>query len=105
MPQRNVSDVGGDDIVTQVSNDSFITAMSSHDSPNLNKQSRNIVNSQCKWGKENPRLHAKSTIVVNGGNRQVMSSYANTTTVRQKLSPGVKMLEMNQREGEGLKDR
>ncbi|KAL7594792.1 hypothetical protein Lser_V15G28143 [Lactuca serriola] len=47
MLQRNVSDVGGDDIVTQVSNDSIIAAMSSHDSPDLNNnQSRNIVNSQ-----------------------------------------------------------
>lgn len=49
MLQRNVSDVGGDDIVTQVSNDSIIAAMSSHDSPDLNNnQSRNIVNSQVR---------------------------------------------------------
>lgn len=46
MLQRNVSDVGGDDIVTQVSNDSIIAAMSSHDSPDLNNQSRNIIAGQ-----------------------------------------------------------
>ncbi|XP_076919649.1 homeobox protein knotted-1-like 2 isoform X2 [Bidens hawaiensis] len=45
MLQRNVSDVRGDDIVSQVSSDSIIAAaaMSSHDSPDLNNQSRNIV--------------------------------------------------------------
>ncbi|KAI3687691.1 hypothetical protein L1987_81392 [Smallanthus sonchifolius] len=49
MLQRNVSDVRGDDIVSQVSNDSIIAAaagMSSHDSPDLNNQSRNIVAGQ-----------------------------------------------------------
>ncbi|XP_076951578.1 homeobox protein knotted-1-like 3 isoform X2 [Bidens hawaiensis] len=45
MLQRNVSDVRGDDMVSQVSNDSIIAAaaMSSHGSPDLNNQSRNIV--------------------------------------------------------------
>ncbi|KAK1429657.1 hypothetical protein QVD17_11871 [Tagetes erecta] len=44
MIQRNVSDVRApDDIVSQVSNDSIIAAMSSHDSPDLNNRSRNIV--------------------------------------------------------------
>ncbi|XP_024985838.1 homeobox protein knotted-1-like 2 isoform X2 [Cynara cardunculus var. scolymus] len=46
MMQRNVSDVRGDDIVSQVSNDSIIAAMSSHDSPDLNNQSRSVVASQ-----------------------------------------------------------
>ncbi|KAI7756118.1 hypothetical protein M8C21_004667 [Ambrosia artemisiifolia] len=47
--QRNVSDVRGDDIVSQVSNDSIMAAaggMSSHNSPDLNNQSRNIVSAQ-----------------------------------------------------------
>ncbi|KAJ0476934.1 putative transcription factor Homeodomain-TALE-KNOX family [Helianthus annuus] len=46
MLQRNVSDVRGDDIVSQVSNDSVIVAaagMSSHDSPDL---TRNMVSAQ-----------------------------------------------------------
>ncbi|KAI3792104.1 hypothetical protein L2E82_05974 [Cichorium intybus] len=49
MLQRNVSDVRGDDVVPQVSNDSIIAAaaaMSSHDSPDLNNQSRNIAAGQ-----------------------------------------------------------
>ncbi|KAD4384551.1 hypothetical protein E3N88_24719 [Mikania micrantha] len=47
--QRNVSDVRGDDVVSQVENDSIIAAgagISSHGSPDVNNQSRNIVSGQ-----------------------------------------------------------
>ncbi|KAK9079515.1 hypothetical protein SSX86_001187 [Deinandra increscens subsp. villosa] len=60
MQRSNVGDVRGDDIVSQVSNDSIIVAaaaaaaagggggggMGSHGSPELNNQSRNIVSGQ-----------------------------------------------------------
>ncbi|MFS7914797.1 putative transcription factor Homeodomain-TALE-KNOX family [Helianthus anomalus] len=49
MMQRNIGDARGDDMVSQVTNDSIMAsaaAMSSHGSPDLNNQSRNVAASQ-----------------------------------------------------------
>ncbi|MFS7914795.1 putative transcription factor Homeodomain-TALE-KNOX family [Helianthus anomalus] len=50
MMQRNIGDARGDDMASQVSNDSIMASaaaiLSSHGSPDLNNQSRNIAASQ-----------------------------------------------------------